>query len=115
MRVISAAIFALDSSDTVPSSVIAVYSGIRIASRRLSLREVLECFEVVDDVRHGGPYALALADRSQVRKLFASASRKRQRTSADPGLLDLHVVRHILDKFMECRLFLLVSPGGGKR
>src|SRR4029077_2942742 len=72
-------------------------------------RQVLQRLEVVDDVRHGGPHALTASDGRQVREFFAPADGKRQRAVAYPGLLDLQIMRHVLDKLMDRGLVLLVG------
>src|SRR4029077_10628850 len=73
------------------------------------LPEILEHFQVVDDVCHGSTYAFATMQRGQVRDFFASTDRQIERSFPYPRLLNLHVVRHVLDQFVNRRLVLLVS------
>src|ERR1700752_3453131 len=71
--------------------------------------QILQCFEIIHDVCHRSPYALARTDGGKVGEFFASADRQRQGTLSYPSLLDLHVVRNVLDKLVNGRLVLLVS------
>src|SRR5207237_2777790 len=80
-----------------------------LSKAREPFRQVLERLEIVDDVRHGGPYALTAADGRQVREFFAPADGKRQRAVTYPGLLDLQIMRHVLDKLVDRVLVLLVG------
>src|SRR6266480_3997061 len=86
----------------------------RVSSRELrrlweSLPQILQCFEIVDHVCHGSSYAFAGTDRRQVRDFFASADGQCKGTFSYPRLLNLHVVRDVLDKLVKRRLVLLVS------
>ena len=73
------------------------------------LPQILQCFEIVHDVCHGSTYAFATTDRRQVRDFFASADGQCKGTFSYPGLLNLKVVRDVLDKLVNCRLVLSVS------
>jgi hypothetical protein len=63
------------------------------AERALTFSQILQCFEIVDYVRHGSPYAFARTDRRQVRDFFASANRQGEGPFSYPCLLNLDVVR----------------------
>ena len=71
--------------------------------------EILERFQVVDDVCHGSPYAFATTNRRQVRDFFASTDGQTERSFSYPRLLNLHIVRHVLDQFVNCRLVVLAG------
>ena len=71
--------------------------------------EILERFQVVDDVCHGSAYALATTQRGQVRDFFASADGQSKEAFTYPCLLNLHIVRHVLDQFVNCRLVVLAG------
>ena len=47
--------------------------------------------------------------RGQVRDFFASADGQSQRAFSYPRLFNLHVVRHVLDKFVNYRLVVLTG------
>ena len=71
--------------------------------------QILQCFQIIDDVCQGCPYAFATPERRQVREFFAFTDRQCQRALTDPRLLDLYVVRNILDQLVNRRMVLPVS------
>jgi len=71
--------------------------------------QILQCLEIVDDVCQRSPHAHSTTDRCQVGEFFVSTDRQRQGTFTDPRLLDLHVVRNVLDQLVNGRLVLPVS------
>ena len=71
--------------------------------------EILERFQVVDDVGHGSAYAFATTQRGQVRDFFALADGQGERTFSDPRLFNLYGTRDVLDKFVNCRLVVLAG------
>jgi hypothetical protein len=73
------------------------------------LPEILERFQVVDDVCHGSAYAFATTQRGQVRDFFAFANGQSERAFSYPRLFNLDGARDVLDKFVNCRLVLLAG------
>src|SRR4029077_17348261 len=71
--------------------------------------EILERFQVVDDVCHGSAYAFATTQRGQVRDFFSSADGQSERAFSYPRLFNLYGARDVLDKFVNCWLVVLAG------
>src|SRR6476659_3678409 len=73
------------------------------------LPEILERFQVVDDVCHGSAYAFATMQRGQVRDFFAPAAGQSERAFSYPRLFNLYGGRDVVDKFVNYRLVVLTG------
>jgi hypothetical protein len=76
------------------------------------LGEILQRLEIIHDVGHRGTNAFAATNRGKIRELFSVCNGQREESVADPGLLDLDIVRYVFDEFVNSRLVLsYLQPG----
>ena len=63
---------------------------------------------------HGGTNSLATTNGGEIRDLFPVHNWQRKQPVADPCLLDLDIVRHVFDEFVNSRLALFVCCQAGR-